>query len=225
MQPAATTNRRLEQGVRSRERILEAASRLMASRGYAATSISLIREECGLPASSIYWHFGSKEELLAAVMERGAERWFESLPSWREGPGGPEERLTRALSVLAARLGEQPEFLRLYLLLAIERREIDPVSLAPIRRIRERAIAGLRTMLADVLGGTGAAPSAARDLADELARFVLCFCDGCFVSHQIDPATTDLARLFEDLRIGILATVRSRVAEAGPAVQPGSSAR
>lgn len=69
-----------QQGEQSRELILDATERLMATRGYAATAISDIRKACGLPASSIYWHFGSKEGVLAAVMARGAERFFSSHP-------------------------------------------------------------------------------------------------------------------------------------------------
>lgn len=53
-----------QQGERSRESILDATERLMATKGYAATSISDIRDACGLAPSSIYWHFGSKEGVL-----------------------------------------------------------------------------------------------------------------------------------------------------------------
>lgn len=208
---APDRDRRLEQGARSRERILDSASRLMANRGYAATTISLISQDSGLPASSIYWHFASKEELLAAVMERGAERWLASLPSFKHFSGSVADRMAGVFSNFAMRLGEQPEFLRVYMLLALERREIQPTSLAPTRRIRERAIAGLQAMLSALLAEAGAAHR--EDLAEELARFVLCFCDGCFVSHQIDPKKTDLTRLFEDLRIGVLAIGKARLAE------------
>jgi len=71
-----------QQGEQSRELILDATERLMATNGYAATSISDIRRACGLPPSSIYWHFGSKEGVLAAVMERGANRFFAAIPAW-----------------------------------------------------------------------------------------------------------------------------------------------
>src|SRR5687767_10421400 len=77
---AASMTKRQQQGQSSRELILDATERLMATRGYAATSISDIRSACGLPASSIYWHFGSKEGVLAAVMERGADRFFAAIP-------------------------------------------------------------------------------------------------------------------------------------------------
>lgn len=206
-----TRDRRLEQGARSRERILDSASRLMANRGYAATSISAISHDCGLPASSIYWHFASKEELVAAVMERGAERWLASMPSFKHFSGTVAERVAAVFANFADRLEEHPEFLRVYMLLALERREIPAPSLATTRRVRERALTGLQTMLAALLTETGA--KGRDDLAEELARFVLCFCDGSFVSHQVEPKNTDLNRLFDDLRIGVLAIAKARLAE------------
>src|SRR5271165_791242 len=70
---------RQKQGALSRDEILDAAEALMARQGYDGASISAICSECGLPASSIYWHFGSKEGVLAAVMERGATRYFATI--------------------------------------------------------------------------------------------------------------------------------------------------
>lgn len=208
----AAPTRTLEKGSRSRERLLDVASRLMADRGFAATSVSRICEEARLPPSSLYWHFGSKEELLAAVMERGAQRWLADLPSWHGLPGDAEARLARSLEEIATRLAAHPEFLRLYILLSIERREVDATAIEPIRRVREQAISGWRAMLRAVLLHE-TTPVIATQLADALARFALCFCDGCFVSHQVDPAATDLARMFDDLRIGLLAIARGRLAK------------
>ena len=73
--------------ISSRERILDGAEKLLAERGYAAASIALIAKTSGLPASSIYWHFDSKENLLAAVVERGARRWLDSQPRWHSFKG------------------------------------------------------------------------------------------------------------------------------------------
>ena len=57
-------------GELSRERILDAATEIAAERGYEGTSIALVSAKCGLPASSIYWHFKDKDDLIAAVIER-----------------------------------------------------------------------------------------------------------------------------------------------------------
>ena len=60
-----TPNRR---GVRSREAVLDAAERLMAEQGYEAATVARLVEEAGIPPSSIYHYFGSKEGVLLAVM-------------------------------------------------------------------------------------------------------------------------------------------------------------
>src|SRR5689334_16482321 len=111
----------------------------MATKGYAATSISDIRTACGLPASSIYWHFGSKEGVLAAVMERGAERFFGAIP--RHGDTSDPPDVEVQLAATAKLLGEHPDFLRLVYLLGLERTD-DPAVGAAVRRVRSTAAAG-----------------------------------------------------------------------------------
>lgn len=78
--------------VTRRERLLAEGMRLFGERGYAATSVAQIEEAAGLsPGSgSLYKHFRSKEELLAAGLDRllgaSAERFARSFE-----PGGPED--------------------------------------------------------------------------------------------------------------------------------------
>lgn len=48
----------------TKQKILEAAERLIAEQGYAATSLRHIIAEAGVNLASIHYHFGSKEELL-----------------------------------------------------------------------------------------------------------------------------------------------------------------
>ena len=69
------TSRRHKQGAESRERILDAALEIAAERGYDGTTIALVCEATGLPASSVYWHFTNKDALLAEVLEHSYTRW------------------------------------------------------------------------------------------------------------------------------------------------------
>jgi AcrR family transcriptional regulator len=57
---------------RNRERILDAALRLFAEKGYGETSVANVQEACGLSRESgaLYKHFASKEKLLEAGIER-----------------------------------------------------------------------------------------------------------------------------------------------------------
>lgn len=188
-------SKRQQQGEASREAILDATEQLMATRGYAATSISDIRTACGLPASSIYWHFGSKEGVLAAVMERGAERFFGAIP--RHGDSSEAADVEVQLAATATLLGEHPTFLRLVYLLALERTH-DPAVEAALRRVRDTAAAGFRVAIATQLP-----PDVPRDRAtrvlDELTALAMAISDGVFIADHVEPESTDIGRMYRRL--------------------------
>lgn len=54
----------------TKDRILDVAERLFADRGYPATSLRDITAEAGVNLASVNYHFGTKEALLAALLER-----------------------------------------------------------------------------------------------------------------------------------------------------------
>lgn len=54
--------------------LLDAAARLFAKQGYRATTIRDIGSAVGMLPGSVYYHFSSKHDLLAAVYEEGAQR-------------------------------------------------------------------------------------------------------------------------------------------------------
>src|SRR5262249_34868956 len=56
-----------------RERILDAAERLFAQRGFHGVSLRDITDAAGVDVALGGYHFGSKRELFAAVIERRAE--------------------------------------------------------------------------------------------------------------------------------------------------------
>jgi len=61
----------------SRRDILDAAARLFRANGYRATTLRDIASAVGIKAASIYYHFSSKEELVAAVMNHGVDRVYD----------------------------------------------------------------------------------------------------------------------------------------------------
>ena len=172
--------RRQEQGEQSREVILDAAARLMAANGFDGASISSISKESGLPASSIYWHFSSKEGVLAAVMERGAERFFESLgPVATEDEASPGERLRALYRRASAAIRQDPGFLRLFMLLLLSGHHDETVH-----RVRRTARELVRDALRSAYGGEGSV--VATTVADELADIGLAMFDGAFLAVQND---------------------------------------
>ena len=203
---ARKLSRREELGVESRRKIVAAAAALMAERGFAGTSIAAVSKRSGLPSGSIYWHFESKEALLAEVVEEGARRWFDALLMNTRLPVDLADRATALLEASATSLEQQPEFLRLLILIALERRKADKATIAVIRRVRARALQHIRTLLSALL--TGFDPERADRLAGEFARLVLCVADGAFVANQIDPRETDIRALFDLMRRALAALAR-----------------
>jgi AcrR family transcriptional regulator len=53
----------------TRERILEAALDLFAERGYAGTSVAELAKRLGITKAALYYHFASKSDILAALIE------------------------------------------------------------------------------------------------------------------------------------------------------------
>ncbi|PJF45437.1 MAG: TetR/AcrR family transcriptional regulator, partial [Candidatus Thermofonsia Clade 3 bacterium] len=57
----------------TRERILDAAERLFAERGFAGTSLRDITSEARVNLAAVNYHFGSKDELFLATVVRRLE--------------------------------------------------------------------------------------------------------------------------------------------------------
>src|SRR5947208_17096627 len=62
--------RRRSDGERSRSAILDAAARLATTEGISGLSLSRLADAVGMSKSGLFAHFGSKEELQLATVER-----------------------------------------------------------------------------------------------------------------------------------------------------------
>ncbi|MEO8739877.1 MAG: TetR/AcrR family transcriptional regulator [Casimicrobiaceae bacterium] len=63
----------------SRQAVLDTAARLFRQRGYAATSLRDIAGECDMKAGSLYYHFPSKDAIVAEVLRVGVESVFDDV--------------------------------------------------------------------------------------------------------------------------------------------------
>ncbi|MEU1517538.1 TetR/AcrR family transcriptional regulator [Streptomyces sp. NPDC005811] len=77
----------------ARERILAAATRLFQESGYEGTSVSRIAKAADMTPANMYWHFPSKQEVLAEVLSSMYRRSYEELAS-AVPAGGAVERLS-----------------------------------------------------------------------------------------------------------------------------------
>lgn len=182
------SRQRRADGELSRNRILDAAAEIAVERGYDGTSIGSVSAKCGLPASSIYWHFKDKDDLIAAVIERSFANW---LTSWKL----PVTEFTReglgSAAVQRARIWQDsPDFLRLGLMLALERRPVEPRARALFLQVRAQAkemiAQNLRHFVSDL----------SEEQANLLAVYMMACTDGLFLANEIGDETVDIVDLF-----------------------------
>lgn len=65
-------------------RVLDACSRVLATHGYAKTTMTEIALESDLPYATIYQYFDNKQDVFAAWFDRMSERLFEQLVRTKE---------------------------------------------------------------------------------------------------------------------------------------------
>jgi AcrR family transcriptional regulator len=192
-----TRERRVEH---TRNLLLDAAEELFARRGLGAAALEDIADAAGYTRGAIYAHFGSKEELFLAVIERQRQRFldgfadvissFERLSDlnldelsmrWRELMSGDAE--------LAAALGYE---MTLFLVRNPKARE----RVAAQRQETVRWLADYITDGAKRLGGSLAMP------ATTLARVILATNEGVTLNSHVDGE--DLYGPFMQLIVSII---------------------
>ncbi|MET9089982.1 TetR/AcrR family transcriptional regulator [Streptomyces sp. NPDC004237] len=186
-----TARRKRANGVESRRRILDATVEIAGERGYDGTSIAAVSAKCGLPASSIYWHFKDKDDLIAAVIERSFETWLAAVTLPGEEAGTPQERVALMAANVARSLVAEPDFLRLGLMLALERRPAEPRGRAVFLQVRAVAQQRVAEVVAELF------PTLAEDDVQTLTTYAVAGADGLFVHREVNGDSVDLVTLFE----------------------------
>jgi AcrR family transcriptional regulator len=80
-----------------RDRLARAAVELFDKKGYAATSVREIVAAAGVTKPALYYHFGSKEGLFLAIMQRAVQELTARLAASGRGSGTVRDRV-RALA-------------------------------------------------------------------------------------------------------------------------------
>ncbi len=140
----------------TRERILAIALELFSAQGYAGTSVADIAGRLGTTKAALYYHFGSKAEILDALLGEPLAAYARLVHS---GPRTPEDLLAAVIDTTAESSG-------LHGLIAS-----DPSARAAIReRTRRLGADEINDMLLAELAGPR--PSAARRVAAHAAYAV-----------------------------------------------------
>lgn len=84
----------------TRDRIVEMADRLFYEGGYEHTSFADIASAVQLSRGNFYYHFKTKDEILAAVIERRKERTQAMLDGWAAEAATPLGRIDRFIDMM-----------------------------------------------------------------------------------------------------------------------------
>lgn len=199
---------RKRDGEASREKILQVATELFSQKGYAASGVDEIAARANIAKTALYYHFGNKQGILAAVLERLATEWIERIQHVSLQVASPMDRLDRALAGMRAMVEERPDILKLFQIMALEVAEHKPDVRRTLQSIGKRA----REALSD--GLREAFPFELND-ADAIARVVLALLISLVTAKQIEDSPLPLDNVFDEIRRLVIMMVAVRVHPSG----------
>ncbi len=132
--------RRRSDGLRTRAEIVAAAERHFAESGFEATRLDDIADEVGIRRAAIFYHFGDKQELYAAVLDEVFRDWTEALPTG----GSAAERLEASLTGWIDYVAQRPSVARLILR---EAANAQPGKVSPFVRAGSGSVEWFRSVI------------------------------------------------------------------------------
>jgi len=166
----------------TRKRIVDAASKLFYAEGIRAVSVDAVAEKAGLTKRTLYYHFESKDELVAAYLEARDQPNLKLMAGWFEAADGGLSEKVEAIIQNLARAAGNPRWKGCGFLRTAA--ELAALPGHPAIKIGARHKAGFENWLAGACAAHGiAAPQ-------ELARQIALLMDGAFAIMLIhrDPA-------------------------------------
>lgn len=152
-----------------RTAILDAAIAVIGERGFHGFSIRELALRCAMTDAGLLHHFGSKTDLLLAVLDRRDRQDEDAIAALFPRDAAPRSRaqVLQVLAAIVARNAQHPELVRLYAMLRVEALAADhPAHAYFVTRDRLA-----RRRFAELLDLPGETP-------DRLARQVLSAMDG-----------------------------------------------
>ncbi|PZA08962.1 MULTISPECIES: TetR/AcrR family transcriptional regulator [unclassified Meiothermus] len=95
-----------EHRIERKDQILQAAARCFAREGFHATSMAEVIAESGLSAGSVYRYYKSKDELIAAIVERYMSSRIADFMQINQSSADLAEAVASAIQSLSARIDD-----------------------------------------------------------------------------------------------------------------------
>jgi AcrR family transcriptional regulator len=161
------SQRRQEQAQETRERILDAAQRLLVERGFAGATVSAIAQEAGTAPETVYQAFGNKRALLAELVQRAVRGDIrtpvleQAVPSAVHRSSDVAEQLRLFAADIAKRLDRAAPLMRVL----ADAAQTDPELSALYRGFQQARQRNLRVFV-DSLAGNAELRAGPREAAE-----------------------------------------------------------
>ena len=164
----------------SRARILDAARALFAERGFAACRVADVAKRAGMSAGNVYWHFDSKEAILAAILAEGFGN-VEAMTAEVAAAYGPARRKLDLLVERTLALYEENAMFMVILggLMGHGGQELVRALGFDMPEIGGRYHANLRRVFAEARSEGAVAPAD----PDQLVTFYFAFFNGLLITY------------------------------------------
>ncbi len=125
--------------INRREQILEIATHVF-QQGFRATSLDHVAAAMGVTRPAIYYYFRSKEELLAAIYDRGVAVLIDRAAALFEQALAPDALLRKLIEVHVRTMLEEQPIVRVYF------QEKDSLGEAASRSVKEKEVVFTKMM-------------------------------------------------------------------------------
>jgi AcrR family transcriptional regulator len=180
---ARATLTREESRQQTRRRLLDAAARVFAKRGYRGASVEEISSEAGYTIGALYSNFSGKEEVLLALLEQRVAQIAERIVTAALQADTPTDKLRAGAREWMEFLDDEPELYALmveFWTIWVRDDEQRPHHGRRFAAVREY-IGGLIQQKADEMGVTMALPP------DQIGAVVLALADGLALQYLANP--------------------------------------
>jgi len=144
-QAGDTPNRFDRRREKTRVELMEAAVRVISSKGYHQTRIADIATEADVGLGTFYLHFKTKNEIFIELIEHGAAELRKNLGDAKAGVHSPADKLKITIDVILDAAAEAPELFRIVF-------GHSPAFLDLMVRVHDMFIDDLRDDLAPAVG-------------------------------------------------------------------------
>ena len=189
-------------GEKTRTTIKKAALDLFCDRGFAGTSVDMICKKAGCVKTAIYWHFGNKDGLMAALIEDTEREWVESI-EMHVNAAPPAEQLDLLLARLRDIIENRSHMLKLVEVVTIEAALMSDEAVIAVRRLNERALTAISEGFSHAFG---------QQIPDGyyLGHTITSLFHGIHRQRSVYGEEADLDQYFRDMKYTIIASVAER---------------